>query len=116
MATVSFEQMRAEALEASKFDPFELEMPGKQKPIIIEAVPLNVYLEAFHPGDGDPTIGLGWSFLNKVVPAKDWQRLERELRYAPPAVLAALVGKICDHFNLTFNDAEGPKALEGSDA
>lgn len=115
MASVSFESLREEAMERYGLEPFVLEMPGKQKDITIQAVPTGLFLHTFHMDDVNPTVGSAWSFLEAVIPAKDWKRLSDLLREQPLPVVTGLVDKITAHFNLAFESSETPKESSDSD-
>lgn len=109
MAEFDFNELRAEAMAGVEREPYVLKMPGRMKDVVIEDVPVKLFMTSFDTDALVPAAGQSWAFLEAAIPTKDFGRVHDFLADQPIEVIAKLTSSILDHFNLTFGDSDFPK-------
>lgn len=116
MAEFVFNSLRAEAMEGVERDPYVLKMPGRMKDVVIEDVPVKLFMASFDTDALVPAAGQSWAFLQAAIPTKDFERVRDFLADQPIEVITKLTTSILDHFNLVFGDMPDPKDGDGQSA
>lgn len=97
MATLTWDSLRAEALDGIELDPFVLVMPSGKK-FEIPTLPAGVFTADFDLVQ-DGTLNSILIVLEQILGKKAWESLWPEISSEPVEVVSLLFDKMIQHFN-----------------